>query len=228
MLHRVTQSLFLLLVVAAAAASAQMLQKGPVTLAELRGILTRAERSEALIGPTNRDLIAAIEEPGVDFVLTPEEEWALQLREASDELIAALRSAVDPAERETRLRANRQQSLYNAFVRNLNSSDLTSKTTALNAGRDFIGEFADDPNVAQIVAYIRRQLPMLERTVAALRTREEMMERNRARDLYRQTMRENNAARRAAPAQTNTNAAPPPVSGTPPPPQQQQPAKKPD
>jgi len=207
MLFRILLNLFLLLGVAAVA-QAQLKANGPVTLAELRSILSRAEKSADLIAPTNKELIDAVEARGVDFVLTPEEEWALRLREASDDLIAALRSAFDPAEREFRLRVAKQQDLYNTFVSNFNSSDLSAKTAALNAARDFVADYADDSNVTQIVAYMRRTLPSLERSVQIMQTQADRVEQERIRNLYRETMRENERRRRetAGPQNANPNA----------------------
>ena len=211
--------LFLLLSVFAGLIFAQAKPEGPVTQAELRSILSRAEESGELIGPTNRELIAAIEERGVDFVLTPEEEWALQLREASDELIEAIRAAVNPVEREYRLKVAKQESLYLAFAQNFSRNELTAKNTALNAGREFIAEYSDDPNVAQIITFMRRQLPSLERTVQALERREQMMEQNRIRSLYQNSQRENSRRNRTQ-TQTQTPAPatpkPPPRSESPP------------
>lgn len=230
MLYRTLLRLFLLLNVFAAVSLPQAKPEGPVTLSELRRVLTAAEESEELIDPTNRELIAAVEERGVDFVLTPEEEWALQMREASDELIEAIRSAVDPAEREYRLLVKRQRGLYETFARNFTAPDLTSKSAALNAGRAFLTEFADDANVAQIVAYMRRQIPSLERSVQMLERREEMIEQNRIRSLYRNSMRDDSRrGRRTTPAQTGnapaqTTARPAPATGAP---QTPAPAQKP-
>jgi len=204
MLFRTLLNLFLLLGVAVAA-QAQLKANGPVTLAELRSILSRAETSADLIAPTNKELIDAVEARGVDFVLTPEEEWALRLREASDDLIAALRSAFDPAEREFRLRVAKQQDLYNTFVSNFNSSDLSAKTAALNAARDFVADYADDSNVTQIVAYMRRTLPSLERSVQIMQTQADRVEQERIRNLYRETMRENERRRRETAVQQNAN-----------------------
>ena len=226
MLYRTLLHFFLLLNVAAVAADAQLKANGPVTLAELRSILSRAERSAELVAPTNQELIAAIKERGVDFVLTPEEEWALRLREASDDLIAALRQAFDPAEREFHLRVARQQNLYNAFVNNFNSSELAAKSVALSAARDFVADYADDTNVAQIVAYMRRTLPSLERSVQTMQQQADRIEQERIRNLYRESVREAEGRRRETAAQpstntptaTTTNAAPPPASGNRPPP----------
>ena len=224
MQYRTLLRLFLLLNVFVVLSFAQPKPEGPVTLAEVRSMLTRAEESDKLIASTNRELIAAIEDRGVDFVLTPEEEWALQLREASDELIGAIRSAVNPVEREYRLMVAKQESLYLAFAQNFSRPDLTAKSTALNAGREFIAEYSDDPNVAQIITFMRRQLPSLERSVEALARQAEMMEQNRIRSLYQNAARENTRRNRQnAPAQTNTNA-PAPAANT----QQPQPPQKPN
>ena len=203
--YRTLLHFFLLLAAAATAANAQLKANGPVTLAELRSILNRAEKAPELIAPTNKELIAAIERRGVDFVLTPEEEWALRLREASDELIAKLREAVDPAEREYRLRVQRQQNLYDTFARNVSSGDLASRSAALSAARDFVADYADDANVAQIVAYMRRTLPGLERSVQAMQMQADRIEQERVRQLYRESMREGERRRRETAAQPNPN-----------------------
>ena len=204
-MFRTLLNLFLLLGVAAAAAQAQLKANGPVTLAELRSILSRAEKSADQIAPTNKELIDAVEARGIDFVLTPEEEWALRLREASDELIVTLRKAFDPEEREFRLRVARQQNLYNTFVSNFNSSDLSAKTAAMNAARDFVADYADDSNVTQIIAYMRRTLPSLERSVQMMQAQADRVEQERIRNLYRESMRESERRVRETARQSNAN-----------------------
>jgi len=196
MQYRNLLCLFLLPLVIVVAAQAQSEPKNPVTLSELRRSLSAVETSEALIEPTNRELIAAVKARGVDFVLTPEEEWTLKLREASDELIAAIRGAIDPAEREFRLNVRRQQDLYTAFATNYKGLDLASRQAALTAAREFVGLYAKDPNVAEIVTFMQRNLPRLEQSVVMLQQREAAMERARAQSLERELSREQQRAER--------------------------------
>ena len=188
--------LFLLPFVIAVTANAQSEPTNPVTLYELRNGLTVAERSEELIASVNRDLIAAVKRRGVDFVLTPEEEWSLKLLEASDELVAAVHGAIDPAEREFRLNVRRQQALYTAFATNYKGLDLASRQAALTAAREFVGLYAKDPNVAEIVTFMQRNLPRLEQSVAMLQQREAAIERARAQSVEREVLREQERAKR--------------------------------
>lgn len=196
MQYRSLLCLFLLPVVMAAAARAQSESKNPVTLSELRSGLTVAERSDALIESANRELIAAVKKRGVDFVLMPEDEWSLKLLEASDELIAAVHGAIDPEEREFRLTVARQQRLYNSFALNYNGTDLASRQTALSAAREFVGLYATDTNVAEIVRFMQRNLPRLEQSVAMLQQREAAMERARAESTEREQRRQQDRAER--------------------------------
>ena len=196
MQYRNLLCLFLLPLVIVVAAQAQSEPKNPVTLSELRRSLSAVETSEALIEPTNRELIAAVKARGVDFVLTPEEEWTLRLREASDDLIAVIRGAIDPAEREFRLNVRRQQDLYTAFATNYNRPDLASRQTALTAAREFVGSYEMDANVAEIVTFMRRNLPRLEQSVTLLQQREAAMEQARAQSLERELSREQQRAER--------------------------------
>lgn len=198
MLYRKLLHLFLLLAAVGVTAQAQPDPESPVTLSEIRSILTRAERTAGLVERTNKELIAAIERRGVDFVLTPEEEWVLRLREASDELIAAIRNAIDPAEREFRLNVRRQQDLYNAFATNYNRSDLAGRQTALNAAREFVGTYADDPNVAEIVTFMKRNLPRLEQSVAILQQRDAAIRQAQSQSAERELQREQQRAARDA------------------------------
>lgn len=188
MLFRAHLQLFLLLTLAAGAAFAQSATESkPVSKSEVFASLEVAkEESQELILKTNKELIAAINERGVDFVLTPEEEWQLEMRDASEDLLAAIREAVDPKEREARINANRQQRLYNEFSAGYNANDLSSRRAALTAAREFISLYAADQNVAEIVTFMQRNLPRLEQGVAMMAQREEAMERVRTQALERQ------------------------------------------
>lgn len=186
MLYRAHLQLFLVLLLAAGAVCAQTADTGPVTKGDVLAALEAAKESADLLKKANEDLLVAIAQRGVDFVLTPEEEWQFGMRDASDELLKAIRDAVDPKEREARISADRQQRLYNEFAANYNSSDLTGRRAALNAGREFVLLYADDGNVAEIVTFMRRNLPRLEQSVNMMEQREAAMERARTEALARQ------------------------------------------
>lgn len=186
MLYRAHLQLFIVILLAAGAVFAQSAETKPVTKSDIFVALEAGRESAELLKKTNTDLIAAIKERGVDFVLTPEEEWQLEMRDAGEDLLAAVREAIDPNEREARITANRQQGLYNQFAANYNSNDLAGRQTAVTAAREFVQLYADDPNVAEIVTFMQRSLPRLEQSVTMMAQREEAMQRARAMALERQ------------------------------------------
>jgi hypothetical protein len=190
MLYRAQLHLLFVILLAAGAVFAQPAETKPVTKSDIFVALETAKSSDELLKKTNTDLVAAINERGVDFVLTPEEEWQLGMRNASDELLAAIREAVDPKEREARINANRQERLYTEFATNYNANDLSGRQTAVRAAREFVQLYANDQNVAEIVTFMQRNLPRLEQSVTMLAQREEVMERARAQAIERQQQME--------------------------------------
>ncbi len=189
MLYRAHLQLFLVFLLAAGIALAQSpadiikpLSKSDVFVA----LETAREGTQDLIEKTNAELIAAIKVRGVDFVLTPEEEWQLGMRNASEDLLAAIRKAVDPVEREARVNANRQQRLYTEFAAGYNANDLTSRRAALVAAREFVSLYSADQNVAEIITFMQRNLPRLEQSVSMMEQREAAIERARAESIERQ------------------------------------------
>ena len=196
MLYRAQLHLLLIILLATGAVFAQTKTDTPVTRSDVFAALEAAKDSAELLKKTNADLTAAVNERGVDFVLTPEEEWQLGMRDASEELLAAIREAIDPKEREARINANRQQRLYTEFATNYNANDLAGRQTAVRAAREFVQLYADDPNVAEIVTFMQRNLPRLEQSVTMIAQREEAMERARTMALERQQRMEQERAER--------------------------------
>lgn len=141
---------------------------GPVTSDEVSTILSRSPQTPEAIEKTNRELIAAIESRSVDFALTKEQEWSLKLLEASDELIEAIRTALTPEEREWKLKIAEQERLYYAFANNYKINQIESRREALEAGKEFIRRFSDDEWVGDIVIYMKRAIPQLERSIRFL------------------------------------------------------------
>jgi hypothetical protein len=190
MLYRAHLQLLLLIALAAVTIAQSPSGNGPVSKSEVFAALEASTESEELLKKANNDLIAAIAKRGVDFVLTPEEEWQLSMRDASEELLDAIRNAIDPAEREQRIKIDQQQRLYTTFATNFNSNEYAGKSAALSAAREFVGLYADDANVKEIVTFMQRNLPRLEQSVNMLQQREMAMERARAQAAERQVQME--------------------------------------
>ncbi|MFZ1699483.1 MAG: hypothetical protein WBO10_10505 [Pyrinomonadaceae bacterium] len=139
--------------------------RGPVTRREVRRWLNFTQDDPVLSQEANETLIDEIHHRGVSFVLTPEEEWAFQLLEASTDLIEAIREAVPAEQREAMIKATQQRRLYDAFATNYRLNDLNSRRTALDAGKEFVKLFRNDPSVKDAVSFINRYIPNLQRSV---------------------------------------------------------------
>ncbi len=142
----------------------------PVTRREVRRWLNITQDNPVLSEEANHDLIAEIQKRGVNFVLAPEEEWAFQLLEASDELILAIRNAIPADQRAAFLLAADRTKLYNTFSVNYRRPDLASRRTALEAGQEFLERYRNDAAVKDAVSFLTRYIPQLTRSV-------QMMER---------------------------------------------------
>jgi hypothetical protein len=66
------------------------------------------------------------------------------------------------------LKATEQKRLYEAFTYNYRQRDLISRRTALDAGKEFIARYKDEPMWKEVVTFINRQIPQLERSVQRL------------------------------------------------------------
>lgn len=137
----------------------------PVTIQQVRRALRFTPETSEQIEKTNKELIAAVKARGVNFALSKEEEWALSLQNASDELVETIRRAVSAEEHERLLKIREQEGLYNEFVNNYARNDVTSRRIAADAGREFVRRYRDDTNVAEIVAFLQRAVPALERSI---------------------------------------------------------------
>jgi hypothetical protein len=213
MLYRAHLQLFLVVLLAAGSLSAQApTDTKPVSKSDIFVALEVGKESPELLKKTNAELIAAINERGVDFVLTPEEEWQLGMRDASEELLKAIREAVDPKERDARITANRQQRLYNEFSAGYNSNDLSSRRAALIAAKEFVSLYGTDQHVSEIVTFMQRNLPRLEQSVSMMEQRETAMERARSEAMARQ-QRIEQARQDQAQRRQESNAANPNQQG---------------
>lgn len=158
----------LLLVLAGSPVSAQAEVK-PVRISEIRRALRFTPQTPSQIEMTNRALIDAIKLRGINFALSAEEEWALTLEEAGVELLQAIRDALPDQERERLLKVREQEGLYYAFANNYSQADVGSRLVAISAGREFIRRYRDDANVADIVTFLQRAVPALERSIRTVR-----------------------------------------------------------
>ncbi len=158
----------LLSLLAATHIFAQKDDENPVTIQQIRWALNHTPEVPEQIQKTNQELIEAVRRRGVNFVLSAEEEWALSLRNASDELVETIRTATPAEERGRLLMIREQKGLYDTFVNNYSRNDVSSKRIAVDAGKEFVRRYSNDANVAEIVAFLKRAVPALERMLRYL------------------------------------------------------------
>lgn len=140
----------------------------PLTRREVRRWLTITQDDPEMSAQANLDIIAAIEQRGVDFALTPEQEWSFQLLEASDELIQAIRNGLPADQRQAILDAADKRNLYNSFLGNYARADLASRKTAYEAGQEFVRRYRADSSVRDQINFINRLLPQIDRAIRIL------------------------------------------------------------
>lgn len=141
------------------------LKNRPVTKREITVSLGMADEIPAQVKRVNMELIAAIKKRGVNFVLSRYEEWALQLQDASDELIKTIREAMTEEERARLLNEKEREKLYYSFMLNHTRTDAISQQIALTSGREYVRRYKGKPGEAQNVSAIERALPSLESAV---------------------------------------------------------------
>lgn len=147
------------------------IQERPLTRREVRRWLTVTQHDAELSAQANQELIELIQRRGVEFALSREEEWAFKLLEATDELLEAIRDGMPDGQRRAILDVSVKKDLYTTFTSNFSRSDLFSRKTAYEAGKEFVERFRNDPSVKDQVNFITRLLPQLERTIKALEQR---------------------------------------------------------
>jgi len=173
MQFRILIRLVLLSIALAVPFAAQELEhesQNPVTKREVRAYLRLSPETDEGIEKTNKRLIGEIKERGVDFALSKEEEWSMQLQDASDELIETIRNAVSPVERERMIRNDEKDGLYLTFSRNYTRTDPNSRLIAVAAGKEFLRRFRSDQTVRDKVAFLDKAIPSLERSIPRMVT----------------------------------------------------------
>lgn len=113
-------------------------------------------RFNSSIDQINKSLIKEIQERGVDFTLSSEEEEkSFKKLGASDLLIKAIRENFSKTVQE-------RISLYKKFTDNYNGT-LEQKKIALDAAKEFIEKYSDDGDSKDIIKYFRSNIPAMEK-----------------------------------------------------------------
>ena len=108
----------------------------------------------------NKLIIKQIQERGVDFKLeSKEEENSFRKIGATDELIKAIRGNFSKE-------FQHQIDLYKKFTDNYAGKTIEQRRTAIDAAKEFIEKFGDVEDNKDIIKYLKKIIPELERRIA--------------------------------------------------------------
>lgn len=116
-------------------------------------------RFNSSINEANRLLIKQIQERGVNFKLELEEEKSFRKIGASDLLIKAIRENFSKE-------FQYQIDLYKKFTDNYAGKTIEQKKIAIDAGKEFIEKFGDEEDNKDIIEYLKKVIPELERRIS--------------------------------------------------------------
>lgn len=116
-------------------------------------------RFDSSIDEINKVLVKRVQELGVDFTLSLEEEKSFRKIGASDLLIKAIRENFSKTLRE-------KIDLYKKFTDNYNGKTIEQKKIAVDAAKEFIEKFSDEEDGSKIlIEYLRKVIPALEKQI---------------------------------------------------------------
>ena len=111
------------------------------------------------------EIAAEIRRRTVEFIITLEEEKALRKIGANDELIDAIRNGIPEEKREHVLKLEEMTRVYVRFTDNYYKKTIPEIRIAIEAGKEFIRLYGDDPEVKEQVDYLRSTIPKLEKMI---------------------------------------------------------------
>ena len=130
-----------------------------VTVCQVFDNLVFGLRFNNNIAEINKWLIKQIQERGVDFKLeSKEEENSFRKIGASDLLIKAIRENYSKELEE-------KSDLYKKFTENYASKNPEQLKIAIESGKEFVKRYREDESVKEIVDYLVKTIPALERRI---------------------------------------------------------------
>jgi hypothetical protein len=160
---RSLSTLFLILLGFTACLHAQSPSSSPQTTTEISydEILKRLQsHNQKSTLEINEELIDAVHKQDIWFVLTEDLKKELISAGANKELIEAIDNALPKATRDEVLEIQR---LWKIVVDNYYWVYPERTLKAINAGKEFLSKFSDEPHEKEYVDWLRKTLPKLEK-----------------------------------------------------------------
>lgn len=131
-----------------------------VTFDEVLNKLTFSSKVDKLISEINQKLIEQILERKVDFILTEENEIKLKKAGANKLLFEAINKHILEDVKKKRLLEQERTVAYEKFFIISEGESIKSK---IEAAREFLEKYSDDPEVKEVIEYLKEYLARNEK-----------------------------------------------------------------
>ena len=161
-------SVYLLLCLGTLVVSAQekaKVDEKPMDYQAIRMKLVFRSRIRESDAEISKKIAVEIRKRTVRFIIVPEEEKALRKIGANDELIDAIKNGLPEEDREHIRRLDEMSRLYLKFTDNYYKKTIPEIRIAIEAGKEFIRLYGDDPEFKEQVDYLRSTIPKLEKMI---------------------------------------------------------------
>src|SRR5262249_19456415 len=109
----------------------------------------------------NRKLEIAVRERGVNFLISEIDRQAIRKAGGSEHLIAAINASPIPPESVSK-RVDYENALYQVILSNYKSMEPERLQKAIDAAKEFLRRYGDDPGARPQVDWIRPKIPIWE------------------------------------------------------------------
>ena len=142
----------------------------PVELQEILSKLTFTSRINHSFEELNKELVSAVQKRGVNFVIMDKDRQAIRKAGGNDELIKTVDAAPKPkimlatsslSPGDVRL-IDEENRLYNIILMNYKASDRVRLQKAIDAAKEFLRRFGDDPGAKTQVDWIKPKILIWE------------------------------------------------------------------
>jgi len=150
----------------------------PLELQEILSKLTFTSRINHSFEELNEQLVVAVRNRGVNFIVSDENRQAIRKAGGNDALIKAIDIAPKPKMKaeispgispEESRRLDEENRLYQIVLKNFRSRDPETLQKAIDAAKEFLRRFGDDPRAKPQVDWMRPKIPIWENLVQRMR-----------------------------------------------------------
>ena len=113
----------------------------------------------------SQKIVSEIKKRSVDFIIKPEEVEALKKIGANNKLIKAIKHGVPEGKRKRLRQIDEINRLYVRFTENYTKKTVPEIRIAIEAGKEFLRLYGNDPEAKDQADFVRAVVPRLERKI---------------------------------------------------------------